>query len=437
MPISKEIIDRTLATKHGEAAFAVCEKILDAGEECYWIGGAVRDMMLGKIPKEIDIATSALPEKIEKLFPRSDVSAALLGTVIVSLQGEVFEITTFREDDAASDGRHPESVKFGSKEKDAERRDATINAMYWNPVSREFFDPCGGEADIRALRILRMVRLRATINGQYEPKTYKALAKKAELTKILSGTRILEELEKLLKTDRPHVGLEDLWELRVLEHTIPELHVCKGIAQPAEFHQEGDVWNHLLRCVSKFTEDHGPDVRLAALFHDIGKAQTFAIKERIRFDHHAEASADSTTEIFKRLQMPGERIKKLDWLIRHHMMMASFEKLTPERKAHWYFHPWFRELLELFWLDATGTDPGDYTYYDWIINDYNEFLNARPRPPKPLLKGDEVMEILGVGPGAVVGEALKALHDAQIKKEVTTKEEAKEFLKQRALPGRD
>lgn len=445
MPIARDIIDRTLATKHGEAAYSATETLLNAGHECFWIGGAPRDMMLGKIPKEIDMATSAKPEDVQKLFPKNDAFAAALGTVVVSVNGETLEITTYREDSPVGDGRKPASVVFGSRENDALRRDATINAMYWNPVTRELFDPCGGEKDIKeklvrfigmpeervtqdALRILRMVRLKATIGGQYEPATYKALQKGAKLTEHLSGTRILEELEKMLASPAPQVALEDLWETGALKFVLPELHACKGVAQPAEFHAEGDVWNHLLECTRSFTEDHGADVRLAALFHDIGKPETFSLKERIRFDHHAEVSAKLAETILKRMQMQGDRTKKITWLVAHHMMMGAFKDFSDERKAHWYFHPWFRELLQIFWLDIAGTKPADYAMYDAIIADYDEFLNKRPRPIKPLLSGDAVMKILQVGPGEAVGKALKELYDAQIRGDVTTKRDAEKFI---------
>lgn len=445
MPIAKDIIDRILGTKQGEAGYQVVEMLMDAGYECYWIGGAVRDMMLSHMPKEIDMATSAKPHEVEKIFKKSDLSAADLGTTIVSHKGFTFELTTFREDDDRGDGRRPEKVVFGSKEKDVLRRDATINAMYWNPVSQELYDPCHGEKDIKeklvrfigdptlrikqdALRILRLVRLRATIDGQYDLKTYKALGESAELTKILSGTRVLQELEKILQCPHPAKALEDLWETGVLKQVLPELHVCKGVAQPKEYHYEGDVWNHLLQCTSKYLDDHGRDVRIAALMHDIGKPETFAVKERIRFDEHAQVSAKIAETILKRLQMPAQRVKKISWLISHHMMMGAFEKLSPERKAHWYFHPWFQELLQLFWLDIAGTTPSNFDLYDQIIEDYDAFLNDNPRPQKPLLTGDEVMEILDLEPGEKVGEILKALQDAQVKKEITKKAEAKKFI---------
>ncbi len=446
MSIAHDIIDRTLGTSHGEAAYKVIEKLIDANHEAWWIGGAVRDMLLKRVPHEIDMAVSALPEQVSAIFPTSDSSAASLGTVIVSLGGHTFEVTTFREDDSASDGRHPESVTFGSREKDALRRDATVNAMYWNPVTRELFDPCGGEIDLTeklvrfigdpsvrirhdALRILRMIRLRTVLQGQYHPATYTALRDNAALVSELSGMRVLQELEKLLVTPKPSIGLEDWFELGILKLLFPELEACKGVAQPQQYHLEGDVWNHLKACADSYTEDFGSDVRLAGFFHDIGKATTFSVKERIRFDHHAEASAAIIGDVFFRLQMPTERIRKIQWLIEHHMMMDAFHKLTDERKAHWYFHPWFRELLQLFWIDISGTSPSATALYDSIITDYDAFLNSHPRPEKPILSGDDIMTLTGLIPGEDVGKATRLLKAAQVRKEVTTKAEARLFLR--------
>lgn len=449
-PIARETIDRALASSQGEAAYKVAEKIIDAGFECWWVGGAVRDMLMGYLPKEIDMATSAMPRDLITLFPKSDDSAADLGAIVVSQSGHTFELTTFRQDDSASDGRHPESVRFCKDlRKDALRRDAAINAIYWNPVSRELQDPCGGEADLQervvrfigepserikhdALRILRMIRLRAAIKGQYDPATYQALRANAKLTSALSGTRILGELEKLLSIKNPEIGLEDFWELGITKAILPELYVCKGIAQPKDYHHEGDVWNHMLKVASSFTDDHGADVRLAALFHDCGKAETYALKERIRFDHHAEVSAKITSKVLKRFQAPKARIDKISWLITHHMMMGSFKDLSDERKGHWYFHPWFQELLQLFWLDIAGTDPADFGLYESIVDDYDEFLNSHPRPPKKLLSGDEVMQMLGLAPGEQVGKILQSLHEAQMRKEITTRKEAREFIQRMA-----
>ena len=446
MPLSKDIIARTLKTPEGEGAYKIVEKLTDAGFDTWWVGGCVRDMLLGKVPTDIDIATSAKPAQIMHLFPKGDDTGSAFGSIHVPLGASIFHVTTFREDDSASDGRHPESVLFGTREKDAERRDFTVNALYFHPISRELYDPFEGEKDLKeklvrfigdpstrikhdALRMLRAVRLRATINGQYHPETYGALKVHAALMEVLSGSRKLEEFEKMLLCPHPDRALEDLWELHLLQEFLPELAVCKGIPQPADYHREGDVWEHMLLCTKAFKEEHGIDVRLAAIFHDSGKAQTFSLKERIRFDQHASVSGEIAKKALDRLQITAKRREKIVWIIRHHMMMNAFSDMSDERKAHWYFHPWFPELLQLFWLDIAGTAPADFRLLKSIVKDEHSFLDSHPRPPKVLLTGDEVMDILGLHPGEEVGLILNALYEEQLAKRITTKKEAKAFVK--------
>jgi tRNA nucleotidyltransferase/poly(A) polymerase len=446
MPVPRAIIDRTVATAHGEAAYKIVEALTDAGHDAWWVGGAARDMLHDVIPDDIDIATDAVPDKLKTLFPKADMASAALGSVRVTLNGTTFEVTTFREDDEASDGRHPESVTFGARDADAKRRDFTVNAIYVHPISRETYDPFGGEADWKerlvrfigepavrikhdALRLLRAVRLRAKLDGQYHPETYAALRELAQLVEALSGQRQLEELEKMLAGPRPDRAFEDLWELGMLSRIAPELHACKGIAQPADYHREGDVWEHTLQCMRAFRDDDDADVRLAAVFHDCGKPVTFELKERIRFDGHATASAELTEKALARFQCPAKRAAKIAWLVKHHMMMGAFFEMPDERKSHWYHHPWFADLLRVFWLDVAGTEPADFGLYEGIVKDYHTFLDTHPRPEKALLSGAEVMDILGISPGEEVGRALKLLHDAQTRKEVNGKQEAKEFVK--------
>lgn len=445
MPLSASSIAQTLATPRGERAYKIVETLMGAGHEAWWVGGCVRGMLMEKIPTDIDIATDALPERACGLFKRSDGSAAALGSVRILLGNDVFEVTAFREDDEASDGRHPESVAFGTRQKDAARRDFTVNAIYWHPISRELYDPFAGEADLKerlirfigepairikhdALRMLRAVRFRALLEGQYHPETYRALEEQAALVEILSGERVRTELEKMLLGPHPDRALRDLRDVGILRHFLPELAACKGIPQPADYHREGDVWEHTILCLAHFQPEHTLDARVAALFHDCGKAETFSLRERIRFDHHAVVSAGLAAKAMERLQFPAARRRKIEWLIRHHMSM-TFLEMSDDRKARWYFHPWFPELLQLFALDIAGTDPADFSLYDGIVRDCHAFLDAHPRPEKPLLTGDEVMEILRLQPGEEVGRALKRLHDAQIRGEVRSKKEARAFLR--------
>ena len=444
--LSKSIINETLRTPQGEQAYKLCESLLDAGHEAWWVGGCVRDMALEQIPTDIDIATSATPDEIIAVFEKTDESAKELGSVLISLQGHVFEVTTFRQDHELSDGRFPTSVTFCGRASDAARRDITINALYWNPISSELWDPYEGLTDLNerlirligdpetrikhdALRLLRIIRFRALIDGQYHPDTFQALHRQAEIVTSLSGTRRFQELEKMLLGPHPEIAFEDLWETDVIEHLLPELHACKGVAQPNPPHKEGDVWNHMLLIIQSFTEDHGPDVRWAGLLHDIGKPETFSIEQdRIHFNEHASVGGKITKDLLNRIQCPGKRRDKIVWLVEHHMMMGTFATLTEARKAHWYYHPWFIDLMQLLWLDIAGTGIEDFSEYEHIVQDYNAFLDSHPRPKKPLLSGNEVMEILGIPPGERVGGILKDLHEAEMSGEISKKSEAIEYL---------
>lgn len=446
MSITRSVMDRTLASREGTAAYAICERLTDAGHEAWWVGGCVRDMALGKVPADIDIATAAKPEVVLRLFSRTDDSFIRLGIVTVAHLGEELEVATFREDSSDGDGRRPETVVFCDKKSDAKRRDFTVNALYWNPISRVTWDPFDGLIDMKeklvrfigdpdarirqdALRMLRAIRLRAHIGGQYHPDTYAALHRNAAMSQGLSGSRVLAECEKILLGEHPEVAFEDLWETGILKTLMPQLHRCKGIAQPADYHKEGDVWEHTMLCLSCFTDDHDMDVRFAALLHDIGKIETFSHRaDRIHFDEHASASGKIAFDILSSLQVPKKRIDKIRWLVEHHMMMSTFFSIDDERKAHWYYHPWFVELLQLFRIDIGGTRPSDFALYERIVADYNEFLDAHPLPPKALLSGEEIMAILRISPGEEVGRILSLLKKGQIEKRILTKRDAKEFL---------
>ena len=454
VPLTMEIINRTLRSACGTQAYHIVEKLMDAGYDAWWVGGCVRDMLLDEIPADIDIATSAPPRKVCRTFAKTDESNARYGAVLVSEHGHVFEVTTFRKDHSAGDGRHPESVKFTlDKAEDAQRRDFTVNALYWNPITREFYDPHGGERDLRehlirfigdpverirqdALRMLRAVRFRALIGGQYHPDTFDALHTCARQIMILSGMRRFTELTKMLMGPNPDRAFEDLWETDIIEDLMPELHACKGVAQPKAPHKEGDVWDHTMQALRSFTTDHGADARWAALLHDIGKPETFAIDDdRIRFNEHASVGGSLAQKALNRLQCPARQRDKIVWLVKHHMMMGTFRELDDERKGNWYYHPWFIELLQIFWLDIAATTPSDFSFYEEIIADYNRYLDAHPLPPRQLLDGNDVMELLGLPPGEKVGKILHSLYAAQLRGEVSTKEEARAFILSHCTDG--
>ncbi len=186
MPILKTIIEQTLATLYGEEAYKIVEKLTDAGFDTWWVGGCVRDMLRGILPKDIDIATAATPDEIMHIFPKATPTPKSLGSMRIGTGGYEFEVTTFREDDEKSDGRYPDAITFSTRENDGKRRDFTVNALYFNPINSALYDPFAGEEDLieglirfigepgirikhDALRLLRPVRFRALLNGQYHP----------------------------------------------------------------------------------------------------------------------------------------------------------------------------------------------------------------------------------------------------------------------------
>lgn len=447
MQTNHTFLDTFLNTPLGTAAYNVCSIIQNQGYECYWVGGSVRDILLERPVTDIDIATNALPEQIATLFTNTTLENSTLGAVIIEKNGFSFEVTTFRKESNTTTGRTPTNIEFTNRTEDALRRDFTINALYFDPITQKILDDVQGLVDIHEkivrfigdaterivhdpLRSLRAIRLRNAITGQYHPATYHAIHANAVLTSNLSGMRVQQELEKMLLGPNPSQCLEDAWETDILEHIIPELSNCKGVAQPSMYHAEGDVWEHTLQTVQSSRNEDDIDVRIAALFHDIGKATTFSIEaDRIHFNNHASVSAATTEQILNRLQYPAKRIQKICWLIEHHMMMSQLLELTQERKRHWYFHEWFTELLQLFWLDIAGTSPSNFTLYDEIIADYTKFLDAHPAPKKPLLTGEEIIEILQIEPGPIVGEILTKLANARINNLVNYKAEAIEFVK--------
>ena len=304
-----------------------------AGHAAYVVGGSLRDLVLDRRPADWDLATDARPERLVELFPGA-LYENRFGTVAVRRDGETFEITTFRTDHDYSDHRRPERVEFGDTiEVDLARRDFTVNAMAWGSRPGEdptFIDPYGGILDIRAgvlravgdprarfeedaLRMIRAVRLAATLGFGVEPATLAAMQGRAGLVAHLSGERIAAELDKLLGAPEPSVGLRLMSDTDLLAPISPELAAQRGIPQnkvPGE-----DLWDHTLRSVDAAAESR-PVVRLAALLHDIGKPATFSDGH---FLGHDAVGAELAGELLDRLHEPRAVRDRVVELVRMHM----------------------------------------------------------------------------------------------------------------------
>lgn len=416
-----------------------------AGFTAYWAGGCVRDMLLGIAPKDFDIATSAKPEDLKKLLKKIIPVGEKYGVIIAEKNGHHFEVATFRSDSGYSDGRRPDAVLFTDAKEDAKRRDFTINALFYDPIEDRIYDYVSGQDDLKNklirfigdpheriledhLRIIRAIRFKNTFGFQYHPDTYQALNKHAKLSVKVSGERLRDELNKMILHESFPQALEDMEDTGVLNLILHEIQALKGVAQPPEFHTEGDVFDHTLASIRALKPQDSLLVRWAVFLHDVGKPQTFKISERIRFDGHCEKSRELAGNILRRLKFPVKDIKIIQWLVEHHMMVYNVLKMPVGRRRHWFLNPWYLDLLEVNRCDTMGTIPSDLSTYNKVLALYRKDMKEMPAEPKRLLSGEEVMELLGIPPSEKVGEILEKLRMLQLEKKLKTKAQAKEWL---------
>ncbi len=428
-----------------KTAVSIVKTLTQAGHKAYFAGGCVRDMLLGKEPKDYDIATSALPEQIEKLFADTYPVGKSFGVIHVNEDGHTFEVATFRSDSGYSDGRRPDAVIFTHAEDDAQRRDFTINGLFYDPLKDEVLDFVGGQDDLKNklirfirdpheriledhLRILRAIRFKNTLDFGYHPDTYAALKKHAALADKVSWERVRDELNKIIMARRAPVAFEDLQDTGVLPYVLPELEECKGVAQPPEYHHEGDVWTHLMQALSALPSDATLNEHWAVILHDIGKPETFKIAERIRFDHHNEVSAELGKKILSRLHFSRKDIDEITWAVRHHFMMKDLLEMEIGKQRQWFLDPRFPTLMQLFYADAMGTTPSSLHLYNQVKAAYEDCLRRFPALPKLLLTGEDVMEKLKLKPGPRIKEVLQELLEKQLTHELSTREEALKWL---------
>ncbi|MFO7898995.1 MAG: CCA tRNA nucleotidyltransferase, partial [Planctomycetota bacterium] len=302
-----------------DSAEEIVRTLRGAGHTAYFVGGCVRDMILGVEPHDIDVATDARPRQIVDLFEQTREVGAQFGVVLVCVDGDWSEVATFRSDLGYSDGRRPDDVAFTDAEGDVRRRDFTINGLLYDPVEGEIIDHVGGRADIEAgvvrcigdpktrfeedkLRLLRAVRFAARLEYTIEPATFKAMRAAAPSVTVVSPERIGGELLTIFTAPHADRGLELLDAAGLLEPVLPEVYAMKGVPQPPEFHPEGDVFEHTAMMLG-LMDGPSPELALAVLLHDIGKPPTFEVADRIRFNRHDRKGAELANAVCRRLRM--------------------------------------------------------------------------------------------------------------------------------------
>ncbi|MGB2645756.1 MAG: CCA tRNA nucleotidyltransferase [Candidatus Acidiferrum sp.] len=433
-----------------ELANSICDRLQQNGHQALLAGGCVRDALLGREPADYDVATDATPERVMELFPESIAVGAQFGVVLVPRDGRKVEVATFRSDVGYSDGRHPDRVVYSkSPEEDVQRRDFTINGLLMRHDTGEILDFVGGQADLKAgairaigepdrrfaedkLRMMRAVRFAARFGFDIEHKTFTSVRKHAGAITDVSAERIREELTKILTEGAARRGFELLEKAWLLSIVLPEIAAMKGVAQPPQFHPEGDVWIHTLLMIEQLAAGTSPTLAWGVLLHDVGKPPTFKpvsqTGNRIRFDHHVDVGVRMAETICRRYRFSNEETEQIAALVANHMRFKDVDQMRASTLKRFVRLPHFDEHMELHRLDCLSSHRNLHSY-----DEVNRFLAETPAEevhPQRVLTGNDLNQ-MGYSPGPLFSEILRAVEDAQLEGHIKTKEEAAEFVRKR------
>jgi putative nucleotidyltransferase with HDIG domain len=429
-------------------AGVITERLNEGGHAAFLVGGCVRDLLLGRTPKDFDVATSARPEELLRLFPRADQVGAHFGVVLVRQGGAQVEVATFRSDLEYREGRHPDGVHFETDPRqDVLRRDFTINALLMKPAagggaSGEILDFVNGRTDLDAkiiraigdperrfredhLRLLRAVRFAARLGFEIETGTAAAIQRLAPSIQSVSAERVRDEIARILTEGGERRGFELLDSTGLLREVLPEVSALKGVGQPPEFHPEGDVWTHTMMMLDGLRE---PSITLAlgVLLHDIGKPATYRVAERIRFDGHVEKGIEIAHSLLTRLRFPNHVIEGAEALIANHMKFMEVARMRESTLKRFMRLPEFEEHMQLHRLDCQSSH-GGLDNYDFVRRRQEEMPPEQLKPP-PLLTGRELIAA-GYRPGPMFGIVLSEIEDAQLEGRISTTAEALEMAR--------
>jgi putative nucleotidyltransferase with HDIG domain len=461
----------------------IVARLQGAGFAAFWVGGCVRDFLLGREPGDFDIATDARPEQVEKLFRKTIPVGRKFGVVIVVEHGQQFQVATFRAEADYQDGRRPEKIEFASAEADALRRDFTVNGLFYDPLTQKIHDWVGGEKDLCAkiirtigapeerfgedhLRMLRAVRFAARLGFEIEARTFAAVQKLAPKIKLISAERVRDELIKLFAPPEPGRmnGLMNEWiggkgapivrsaqqpnnpfihqssspaarglvllrESGLLEHILPELAATAACEQSPDFHPEGSVFNHLCLMLEKMPAGADESLPWAVLLHDVAKpvtAEGDAATGKIHFYGHEKAGAEMAEKILQRLRFPKRQTEEIVACVRNHMQFKDVKQMRKATLRRLLLRETFPLELELHWLDCLGSS-GNLEHHGFLL-EQAEALKHQPAIRPPLLTGDDLIK-LGMKPGRELGALLAEIRERQLADELQTPDEARAWVK--------
>lgn len=414
-----------------DGAKNIISSLSSKGYDAYIVGGAIRDLIMGRTPHDYDIATNALPNQVKSIFPFTIDTGLKHGTVTVMDNHACFEVTTFRSDGEYIDARHPEKVEFiPNVEGDMLRRDFTINALAYNDEKgvidcvggiediKNKIIRCVGEPEVRfkedALRMLRAIRFSVVLGFEIEEKTALAIKKYSVLIKKVSAERIREELEKILRSENPG-GIIMLHQLGLLKYIIPELDVCFSVSQRNKYHLY-NVGEHIIHAVKASPEDI--IIRWAALLHDIGKPLCQSVDNNgiIHFYGHHHESVRLADDILRRLKLDNESRKSILTLIENHDIRIEPSLVGVKRIMARLGEELFAKLLLLQEADNTAKNPKFLPDKLAKINDvrliYRKILSERqPYVTSDLIINGRDLIKIGFRAGREIGDTLRSLLD--------------------------
>jgi poly(A) polymerase len=441
-------------------ATSIVKTLRQHGFEAYLVGGCVRDLLLGREPKDYDVATNATPQQVITIFPDTYAVGAQFGVVLVpapatsgasECEGErdpksrCVEVATFRSDIGYSDGRHPDEVRFSKDPReDVARRDFTINGMLLDPESGEVLDYVGGRKDLAGgiirtignpqhrfsedkLRMLRAVRFAARFQYAIEPATFAAITRLADQIAVVSRERVRDELTRMITEGHASSALRMLDESGLLSQVLPEISAMHGVEQPPEFHPEGDVFVHTLLLLDNLPQRCAPTLAWGALLHDVGKPATFRIApDRIRFDGHVDVGVKIAQRICRRLRFSNDDTEQIVALVENHMRFADAMKMKESTLKKFIRLRDFDEHMALHRADCLASHR-NLTTYEFIRQKRAEISPEKMRPV-PLVTGNDLIAA-GHVPGPRFKEILSAVEDAQLEGRLSSRDEALEFVR--------
>ncbi len=416
----------------GRAALEVMRLLREQGRAAYIVGGAVRDMVLGREPGDFDLATDAEPEQVTGIFPHTVPVGARFGTVLVVVEGRPVQVSTLRK----RPGEPVPSIEEAIL-RDAQLRDFTINALFLDAEKNLIIDPLGGLEDVESrllrtaldpmdiltddpVRILRAIRLAANIGLSIEGSLSEAMTASSSDLMSVAPERVRDELVRMLTGPEPGRALDLLSEHDILTYILPEVEDMKGVSQPDGFHPEGDVYTHVQLMVGMLREP-GLVLALAVLLHDVGKPLCRTKVNRIRFYRHEQVGAQLAEDILKRLRFSNSVREAVVACVENHMRFKDAMEMRRGKLRKLISRQTFPLELELHRLDCMASH-GDMCTWEFLSEQYRTFIEEGIRP-QPLLRGGDLLA-LGFPEGPLIGQALAHIESMQLDGIIHTREDA-------------